>query len=106
MEHVSIDLDRFAEPGATGAGRASARRATPLVRIAALLALAIAAGAPPGLPPKVTAARTVPLPSYCTGVPIPGGRLNLLHDGGYIILDAPTDTIISEGRCPHRRAGR
>jgi hypothetical protein len=102
MEDVSIDLD---EPAAAPAPPASVRRVTPIARTVALLALAIAAGAPQGPPTSASLARTLPLPSYCTGTPIPGGRLNLIQDGRYIILDATTNTIISEGLCPHGRAG-
>jgi hypothetical protein len=47
-----------------------------------------------------SAGRGIPLPSYCTGVPIPGGRLNLIHGDEYIILDATTNTIINQGLCP------
>ncbi|GGM70100.1 hypothetical protein ACFFX1_07375 [Dactylosporangium sucinum] len=96
-----IDLDTPAVP-AVGRRR-PARRAVASApgragRVLALVALALAA--PPSAPSPVTAARTIPLPSYCTGRPIPGGRLNIVEHGRYIILDATTNTVVGSGACP------
>ncbi|MFI5910301.1 hypothetical protein [Dactylosporangium sp. NPDC051541] len=77
-------------------------RRTPLARIVVMLGLALAVGIPQSTTPTLLSrGRPVPLPSYCTGAPIPGGRLNIVRDDTYIILDATTNTVVSTGRCPH-----
>lgn len=99
MGGADIDLDR---PAAAPPARAvPLRRASPTARAALLLLLALAAAAPPAPPALLSIGRRVPLPSYCTGVPIPGGRLDLIHGEHYEILDATTNTVINEGTCPH-----
>ncbi|WP_238010773.1 hypothetical protein KZZ52_39735 [Dactylosporangium sp. AC04546] len=92
MPHV-IDLDAPAAPASPPPRRRAGR-------VLAVLALASAAAMPSSAPALVTAAHTIPLPSYCTGVPIPGGRLNIVEHGGYIILDATTNTVVGSGPCP------
>ncbi|WP_344407484.1 hypothetical protein, partial [Dactylosporangium fulvum] len=69
-------------------------------RVAAAVLLSLAAAAPKGARVVHAAARTLPLPSYCTGRPIPGGRLNIVAGGRYIILDATTNTVVGQGPCP------
>ncbi|MET7403550.1 hypothetical protein ABZS66_59765 [Dactylosporangium sp. NPDC005572] len=93
MPHV-IDLDA---PAAPAVSPPSPRRAG---RVVAVLALSLAAALPSSAPALVTAAHAIPLPSYCTGVPIPGGRLNIVEHGRYIILDATTNTVVGSGPCP------
>jgi hypothetical protein len=75
------------------------RRASRVALLAAALALTIAL--PQSEPRLLSQARPVPLPSFCTGTPIPGGRLNIIRDDTFIILDATTNTIVNSGRCPH-----
>ncbi|WP_432825108.1 hypothetical protein [Dactylosporangium sp. CA-092794] len=108
MDGVTIDLDRpapVAADEARGPLLPTLRRATPAVRAVALVLLALGVAVPQSPAPRLSVGRTVPLPSFCTGTPIPGGRLNLLRGDTYIILDATTNTIISTGPCPHRTAG-
>ncbi|WP_433044595.1 hypothetical protein [Dactylosporangium sp. CS-033363] len=77
-------------------------RRTATARALVMLALALAVGLPRATPPTPTVqGRTVPLPSYCTGTPIPGGRLNIVQNDTFIILDATTGTVINSGPCPH-----
>nr|BFE56947.1 hypothetical protein GCM10020063_014730 [Dactylosporangium thailandense] len=99
-----IDLD--AAPGPQDPRPAAARvpisRRTPAVRLLVMLALALAAGLPQGTAPvPFSGGRPLPLPSYCTGIPRPGGRLNIVRNDTYILLDATTGTVLSTGRCPH-----
>jgi hypothetical protein len=76
-------------------------RRTPAFRLAVMLVLAFAAALPRATPPSLLSrARPVPLPSFCTGAPIPGGRLNIVQDDTFTILDATTNTVINTGRCP------
>ncbi|MEV6931160.1 hypothetical protein AB0M46_42645 [Dactylosporangium sp. NPDC051485] len=91
-------------PGAGRVGAGGARR-RPGARVALLLALAFAAGLPQAPPALVSAGRPVPLPSFCTGTPIPGGRLNIIRGDTFIILDAITNTVVNEGRCPRHTGG-
>lgn len=93
---IDIDLDEPARP----AQPPTAARRSPLSRAAVLLVFALAATAPQATPVASTWARRVPLPSYCTGAPMAGGRLNILDGDDYIILDGTTKTIISQGHCP------
>ncbi|WP_426503941.1 hypothetical protein ACPPVO_40850 [Dactylosporangium sp. McL0621] len=107
---IVIDLDDDAgaagrgtpAPAAARPGRPAMGRRTPAVRVLVMLALALAVGLPPGATPSlVSAGRTVPLPSFCTGTPIPGGRLNIVQNDTFVLLDAITGTVINSGRCPH-----
>ncbi|GAA4249780.1 hypothetical protein [Dactylosporangium darangshiense] len=96
---VVIDLDRpVAAAPRPREPRARSRRGS---RVALVGVLALAAFVPQAEPAMLSAGRTVPLPSYCTGTPIPGGRLNIIQGDHFIILDATTNTIVNEGRCPH-----
>jgi hypothetical protein len=51
----------------------------------------------------MSVAQQLPVPSYCTGAPMPGGRLNIVEGDVYVILDGPTRVIISTGPCPHHQ---
>ncbi|WP_432972354.1 hypothetical protein [Dactylosporangium sp. CA-233914] len=88
--------------GTQARGRVGPRlsRLAPGTRAAVLLALGLAAAFPPAAPKPLSEGRPVPLPSYCTGTPIPGGRLNIVRNDTYVILDATTNTVISYGPCP------
>jgi hypothetical protein len=97
MTDVVIDLDT---PPPV-AGPAPARRRGVPVRVAAVVALGLLAAAPPTAPVPMSVAQRLPVPSYCTGAPMAGGRLNIVEDDVYIILDGPTRTVISTGPCPH-----
>jgi hypothetical protein len=95
---VVIDLDQAvaAAPGP----REPVARSRRGSRVALVAVLALAAFVPQAEPTMLSAGRTVPLPSYCTGTPIPGGRLNIIQGDHFIILDATTNTIVNEGQCP------
>ncbi|GAA3452922.1 hypothetical protein [Dactylosporangium matsuzakiense] len=76
-------------------------RRTPLTRAAVMLGLALAVGIPQSTAPALLSrGRPVPLPSFCTGTPIPGGRLDIVENDSYTILDATTNTIVNTGPCP------
>ncbi|MGI5242608.1 hypothetical protein [Dactylosporangium sp. CA-139066] len=94
---VVIDLDRPSAPARAAAPREPRRAA----RVALLAVFALAAAVPQGAPRMLSEGRTVPLPSFCTGTPIPGGRLNIIQGDNFIILDATTNTVVNSGRCPH-----
>ncbi|MDG6105562.1 hypothetical protein Daura_13550 [Dactylosporangium aurantiacum] len=97
MSDVVIDLDTPA-PAATPppAGRRGWSRA------ATVAVFALLAAAPATAPTPMSVAHRLPVPSYCTGAPMPGGRLNIVEGDIYVILDGPTRTVISTGSCPHR----
>jgi hypothetical protein len=85
-----------------GQARPMMGRRTPAFRFAVMLALAFAAALPPATAlSQLSEGRPIPLPSFCTGAPIPGGRLNIVQDDTFTILDATTNTVVNTGRCPH-----
>ncbi|MEV4510745.1 hypothetical protein AB0K00_17455 [Dactylosporangium sp. NPDC049525] len=96
MTDVVIDLDT--PPPASGPSPARGRGAA--VRFAAVAAFGLLAAAPATAPVPMSVAHQLPIPSYCTGAPMPGGRLNIVEGGIYVILDGPTRTVISTGPCP------
>ncbi|WP_433204126.1 hypothetical protein ACQP00_35355 [Dactylosporangium sp. CS-047395] len=104
-----IDLDDPSLPPQHPPAPSAAHRARPMMgrrtataRILVMLTLSLAVALPRATPPTpASQGRPVPLPSYCTGTPIPGGRLNIVQNDTFIILDATTGTIINSGRCPH-----
>ncbi|MEV0131589.1 hypothetical protein AB0H83_24385 [Dactylosporangium sp. NPDC050688] len=96
MSDVVIDLDTpasAATPPPAGRGWS---------RVAAVAVFAVLAAAPATAPMPVSVGHRLPIPSYCTGAPMPGGRLNIVEGDIYVILDGPTRTVISTGPCPHR----
>ena len=97
MSDVVIDLDARA-PAATpvSAGRRGWSRA------ATVAIFGVLAAVPATAPTPVSVAHRLPIPSYCTGAPMPGGRLNIVEGDIYVILDGPTRTVISTGTCPRR----
>src|SRR3954469_2487727 len=97
MTDVVIDLDT-PEPARPPAPR---RRGSS--RVAAVAVFALLAAVPATGPVPVSLAQQLPVPRYCTGAPMPGGRLNILEGHDYVILDGPTGVVISTGPCPHRR---
>jgi len=112
VDDIVIDLDESVQPVVAARRRWPSRLAgllsrglvprLPLTRAAVLLGLALLAAAPQAAPARRRYARAMPVPSYCTGAPMPGGRLNILDGDRYIILDGPTKIIISTGRCRRR----
>ena len=97
---VHIDLDRPVADAPAGP-RTLSPRTRRGARVAVLAVFALAAGLPQSAPTLLSQGRPVPLPSFCTGTPIPGGRLNIIQGDNFIILDATTNTIVNSGRCPH-----
>lgn len=95
MTDVVIDLDT-PPPARPPAARRSGTPRAVLVAFFALLATA-----PATAPARMSVAQRLPIPSYCTGAPLPGGRLNIVEDGVYVILEGSTGVIISTGPCPH-----
>ncbi|MEV4136551.1 hypothetical protein AB0J72_30810 [Dactylosporangium sp. NPDC049742] len=89
-----IDLD---VPAATVPPR---RRRGVLPRVAVLAACVVTAAVPAAAPVPVSVGQRLPIPSYCTGDPLPGGRLNIVQDHVYILLDGQTGVVLSTGRCP------
>ncbi|WP_327004702.1 hypothetical protein OHA72_58385 [Dactylosporangium sp. NBC_01737] len=97
MTDVVIDLDTPVP------ARPPVARRHGLTRGATVAVFALLAAAPATAPVPVAAAQRLPVPSYCSGDPMPGGRLNIVEGDVYVILDGPTRVVISTGRCPHRR---
>jgi hypothetical protein len=97
MTDVVIDLDAPA-PVAARAARPAA-----WARIPVLAACVLAAAVPAAAPVPVSFGRRLPVPSYCTGAPLPGGRLNIVEGDVYVLLDGQTGVVLSTGRCPHDR---
>jgi hypothetical protein len=96
MTHVVIDLDTPAPL------RPSAVPRRGLSRVASVAVFAVLAAAPATAPVTASVAHRLPFPSYCTGDPMPGGRLNIVEDGTYVILDGQNGIVISTGPCPRR----
>ncbi|GAA1524070.1 hypothetical protein GCM10009827_045630 [Dactylosporangium maewongense] len=71
-----------------------------LPRVAVLAACVVTAAVPAAAPVPVSVGQRLPVPSYCTGDPLPGGRLNIVEDHVYILLDGQTGVVLSTGRCP------
>jgi hypothetical protein len=97
MTGVVIDLDT---PPPT---RPAGLRRRGFSRAAAVAVFALPAAAPATAPTSVSAAQQIPVHSYCTGAPMPGGRLNIVEGGVYVIVEGATGVIISTGPCPRRR---
>ncbi|MFF5232538.1 hypothetical protein [Dactylosporangium sp. NPDC000521] len=95
MTDVVIDLDIPAPAAVAGS-----RRRGVLPRIAVLAACVAVAAVPAAAPLPVSVGQRLPVPSYCTGDPLPGGRLNIVQDHVYILLDGQTGVVLSTGRCP------
>ncbi len=97
MTDVVIDLDTPAPARPPAASRRG------ITRAATVAAVALLATAPATAPATMSAGHQLRQPSYCTGDPMPGGRLNIVEGGVYVILDGQTGVIISTGPCPRRR---
>ncbi|MFC5005074.1 hypothetical protein ACFPIJ_45490 [Dactylosporangium cerinum] len=95
MTDVVIDLD-------TPVPSKPAPRQVLLPRLLLLGACALFAAAPAAAPVTVSVAHQLPVPSYCTGAPMPGGRLNIVEGDVYVILDGQNGVVISTGPCPRR----
>ncbi|MFC4043451.1 hypothetical protein ACFO1B_33880 [Dactylosporangium siamense] len=95
MTDVVIDLDTPVRPE-------PAPRQVRLPRVLLLAACALFAAAPATAPVTVSFAHQLPIPSYCTGAPMPGGRLNIVEGDVYVILDGQNGVVISTGPCPRR----
>ncbi|MET7418597.1 hypothetical protein [Dactylosporangium sp. NPDC005555] len=94
MTDVVIDLD-------APAPRTQQRRGV-LSRAAAVAVLGLLAAAPATAPVPMAFANRLPVPSYCTGAPLPGGRLNIVEGDVYVLLDGQTGVVLSTGHCPRR----
>ena len=97
MTDVVIDLDTPVP------ARPSEARRRGFSRPATVAVFALLAAAPATAPVSMSAAQRLPVPSYCTGAPMPGGRLNIVEHDVYVILDGTTGVIISTGSCPRHR---
>jgi hypothetical protein len=96
MTDIVIDLDT----PAPSRPQAVPRRG--LSRAVTVAAFALLAAAPATAPVTASVAHQLPVPSYCTGAPMPGGRLNIVEGGTYVILDGQNGIVISTGPCPRR----